>query len=116
MRRRWLPLSIAALGFVAAASAGVFHTQRVAAERDRAQLEARTAESVSDFLVGVFLASDPDQFEGREPTALELLDVGAERVREELQDDPAVRARILDVLGEVPRFRCTSPSHSPTVR
>jgi len=105
VRRRWLPLAFAAAAVATGVSFAVFHTRQVATERDRAQIEAQTADAVSEFLVSVFLASDPDEFGGKEPTAQDLLDRGTERIRDELKDEPAVRARVLTALGQVQRKR-----------
>ncbi len=101
VRRNRLPLGLASVAVVGAAAFAIFHTQRVAAERDRARTEAETAAGIADFLVGVFAASDPDAPAGADLTAQDLLARGAQRVREELADDPVVRARLLDVLGSV---------------
>jgi serine/threonine-protein kinase len=105
VRRRWVPIALGTAVLLAGVGFGVYHTRRVATERDLAQREAHTADAVSEFLISVFLASDPDQFGGKEPTAQDLLARGTERVKTELQDDPTVRARLLDALGEVQRKR-----------
>jgi len=43
-------------------------------ERDRATLEAETAKQVSDFLIGLFEISDPNETRGNTITAREILD------------------------------------------
>jgi len=72
------------------------------AERTARQ-QARTAEEVSDFLVGLFEVSDPGEARGNTITAREILDDGAERIDEELQGEPGVRARLLRTMGTVYR-------------
>ncbi|MGH9380593.1 MAG: protein kinase domain-containing protein [Thermoanaerobaculia bacterium] len=74
----------------------VRHTTSVAAERDK-------AEEVTELLVEVFAQSEPDQAAGRQVTARELLDHGAERVRGRLHSRPLVRASLLHTLGRVYR-------------
>ncbi len=86
---------------VASLLAGVLHTVRVTRERDRARTEASRAEAVTDFLVDLFEVSDPGVARGRELTARELLDHGAERLEGELKDQPQVQARLYDVVGSI---------------
>jgi len=81
---------------------------RVARERDRAnrqaqlaQEQAETSRQVADFLVDLFDVSDPDHAQGKEVTAREILDQGAERIGEELSDQPAIRATMLRTIGRV---------------
>ena len=74
---------------------------RIARERDRANSEATAASEVSDFLVGLFEVSDPYAAQGNSITARQILDRGAERIRQELNDQPRVQARLMDTMGEV---------------
>jgi serine/threonine protein kinase/Tfp pilus assembly protein PilF len=69
--------------------------QRVAAE------EAETARRVADFLVEIFEVADPSEARGNSVTAREILDRGVERIGNELENEPAVRARLLDAMGRV---------------
>ncbi|MEZ4455326.1 MAG: serine/threonine-protein kinase [Gemmatimonadales bacterium] len=64
-----------------------------------ARREARRAEQVTEFLTGIFEASDPDRAGGREVTARELLDRGADRLDTELRTEPSLRADMLRTLG-----------------
>jgi len=80
-------------------------TRRVAAERDRAELESERAEKVSDFMLTVFSAADPFTHEGREITARELLERSGQQVREDLSQHPEVRARLLESIGRAYRRR-----------
>ena len=74
---------------------------RIAVERDRANEEAETARQVSDFLVGLFEVSDPSEARGNTITAREILDRGAGRISEELEDQPLVQARLQQTIGSV---------------
>jgi len=78
-----------------------FQARAVADQRDRAQAEAEKAEQIKDFLVGVFEANDPAAARGVEVTARELLDRGAERVQDDLGEQPEVRAELNQVIGEL---------------
>ena len=75
--------------------------QRAARQRDRANIEAATSAQVSGFLESLFLEADPEQALGESLTARQILDRGAERIRSELADQPAVRGRLLAILGKV---------------
>ncbi len=105
LRRNWIAVGAAAALLVAAAGAGVYHTRQVAEERDRAQLEAAKAGRVTDFLLDLLTATDPDVAAGEDFTATELLDRGAEEIHAQLDEEPEVKATILDTLGEVFRKR-----------
>jgi non-specific serine/threonine protein kinase/serine/threonine-protein kinase len=74
---------------------------RVSRQRDRAHQESEAAQQVSGFLVDLFETSDLDKSgaEAAAVTARELLDRGVERIREELADQPVVRARLLQTMG-----------------
>jgi len=75
--------------------------RRIAAERDRAGREARTAERVSDFLTGLFKVSNPDEARGNSITAREILDAGAEKIGRELSEEPDIQARLQQTMGSV---------------
>lgn len=72
------------------------------AER-KAVEEAETAQQVSDFLVELFKVSDPSEARGNTITAREILDKGAERIDQELSEQPLIQARLMDTMGMVYR-------------
>jgi eukaryotic-like serine/threonine-protein kinase len=72
----------------------------IAMERDRAQLESEKATAVSDFLISLFSANDPDAAAGEPLTALAVLEQG-ERDAATLAAQPEVQARMLDVIAQV---------------
>jgi serine/threonine-protein kinase len=74
--------------------------QRASAEAQRARREAATAAQMSDFLGSVFRGSRTTVARA-DTTARELLDRGAERIEAELADQPAMQARLLNVIGNV---------------
>ena len=76
-------------------------SQHLAHERDAVAAERNRAEQVSSFLVELFELSDPSQSRGNELKARELLDVGARRIDNNLQSQPATRATLLDTIGKV---------------
>jgi serine/threonine-protein kinase len=74
---------------------------RVAAESDRAKRERERAERVSTFLQDLFKVPDPSQSRGNTVTAREILDRGAEKITNELKDQPEVQATLMDTIGVV---------------
>jgi len=75
--------------------------ERLAAERDNARLEAAKAGEVAGFLSGLFEVSEPGESRGREVSARELLERGAERIDVELAGQPEVQATMMGVIGGV---------------
>jgi len=93
---------VAVTGLVGAfAIVSAAQTRRIAAERDRVQIEAAKTAQVRDFLTGIFTLSDPDRAKGERITARELLDSGATRVRRELASQPELEAEMLTTIGRV---------------
>ena len=68
----------------------------VAARRD-----ATTARRVAGLLESLFSATEPGETRGRAMTAEELLKRGTEKVRLELNSEPAVQSRMLSTLSRV---------------
>jgi serine/threonine-protein kinase len=103
VRRRW-PLFAA--GF-AICTILALSSWRIVNERDRAlaaereaKVQAATAEQVSEFLSSVFEFANPEKNpQRRDVSAREMLDEGTRRIDATLADQPAVRARLYEVLG-----------------
>ncbi|HXV76557.1 MAG TPA: serine/threonine-protein kinase, partial [Candidatus Polarisedimenticolaceae bacterium] len=72
---------------------------RIARERDRANLEARAASQVSQFMIDLFEVSDPGEALGETIPAREILERGARRIEQELGDQPALQARLMATIG-----------------
>lgn len=67
-----------------------------------ARTQAQKAEAVKNFLLAIFeqnRVNHPDGAQARTTTAAQLLDVGAQRIRDELHDVPEVRTELLSTLG-----------------
>jgi serine/threonine protein kinase/Tfp pilus assembly protein PilF len=102
LRRRWRGIAAAAATGLLIASFAGFYTVRLAAERNRARLEAEKANKVSDLLTSLLTASDPYATrEVKEPTVRALLDAGAARAEKELTGQPELKAQLLTVMGRV---------------
>jgi len=88
---------------IAFAIAMTIQTQRIAQERDRATQESERAEKVSSFMLNVFAASDPFENLGQQKTASDLLDQAARSIQGDLNEQPEVRARLLEAIGRAYR-------------
>ncbi len=96
VNRNWMGVSVAStfLLMLALFIGLLVRQQRItAAERDRAQQEAETAEQVSAFLASLFEANQPSEARGDTLTAPELLDRGVQRA-ETLDEQPVVQAHM----------------------
>ncbi len=73
--------------------------QQIASALERATQDEQRAETVSEFMLNVFSAADPYVHAGKEPTARSLLEEAAHRIQNDLDQHPAVRARLLEAIG-----------------
>jgi len=92
-----------ALLLVAFAVSMGLQARRTALERDRANREAATARTVSNFLVQMFNVSDPSESRGNSVTAREILDRASADVDRTLAGEPEVHARMMETMGAVYR-------------
>jgi tetratricopeptide (TPR) repeat protein len=103
IRRHRIEVVAAALVFAAivgggiAAGVGLVRATRAEA---RAREEAATATQISEFLTGLFGASDPNTAGGT-ITMRELLGRGAKRVESDLSGQPRVQASLFETLSHV---------------
>jgi serine/threonine protein kinase/Tfp pilus assembly protein PilF len=101
MRRHLLMVSsIAAvvLGLAAIAAVTLWQNHRIELARDQTASERDRAQQVSAFLVDVFSSADPFTAQGHETSAKELLDRGAEKIKNGALQ-PEVRAQLLESIG-----------------
>jgi serine/threonine protein kinase/tetratricopeptide (TPR) repeat protein len=104
VRRNTIAVASAIIGSIvltAVATEMAVQTRRIGRERDRANLEAATAQKVSDFLAGLFRVSDPSEARGNSITARELLDRGAASLDKELASEPEIQSRLLVQIGRI---------------
>ena len=78
-------------------------SREIAAERDRAQIEAEKATQVSNFMIDLFDSADPNQSDGEPVTVEQILQNGAQKIETELAEQPEVQADLLVDLGRVHR-------------
>ncbi|WP_165371461.1 serine/threonine-protein kinase [Pseudolysobacter antarcticus] len=97
VRRYWLPLAAAATILLVLVGSGAV----VVWQARQTEHEARTTLAVKDFLFGLFTAVDPREAKGREVSAHELLDRGAERIGRNRNLDQMQKAEIGATLGRI---------------
>ena len=102
-RNRGVSIAVAVLVVVAVSSAFLVDQQRdLASEaRIRAEVEAETAKQTTGFMVSLFNMTDPSEARGNSITAREVMDKGAARIDEELTEQPAIQATLMETIGAV---------------
>jgi serine/threonine protein kinase/tetratricopeptide (TPR) repeat protein len=102
MRRHLLAVGAAAavfVGLAVIAAVTLWQNHRIELARQATAQERDRAQQVSAFLVDVFSQADPFNAQGREPTAKDLLERGAERISGNTALQPEVRAQLLESIG-----------------
>src|SRR5690606_29096757 len=87
------------LVIVAFAVAMSIQAQRIAAERDKAASESKSAQAVSEFMLDVFSAAEPFNAQGKEITARQLLEQSGLQVRADKGLSTEVRPLLLVANG-----------------
>jgi tetratricopeptide (TPR) repeat protein len=104
-QRRLAAVAAAAMvGFVLMAALTVFalvSRKEAIAQRDVARQKTATAERTVDFVQSLFEVSDPSEARGSKITAQEVLDKGADQIRDRLDDEPNVKAQLMTTLSRV---------------
>jgi serine/threonine-protein kinase len=101
LRRNRTVLSISVVFLSLIVTIISYYATRLASERDTARLEAEKAIEISKFLSEIFEVSDPSQSLGEKITARELLDKGAQRIKNELKTHPETQAALMYTAGNV---------------
>ena len=87
------------VGLALIAGVTLWENHRILLARDATALERDRAQQVSAFMVDVFSQADPFNAQGKVPTAKDLLDQGAEKIKGNLNLQPEVRAQLLESIG-----------------
>ncbi len=74
---------------------------QIQAKNRALQVEVATAQSALDFMTNMLESVDPDEARGSEVTIKEVLDRGAQDIASRFDQEPEVRARLMDVMGSV---------------
>ena len=100
VRRRRGPVLAAAAVIVAVATSSALFAVRLAAERDRARLEADKATLVAEFMQDIFRQAEPWGPSGEPVTARALLDQASRNIDVELAAQPELQADMMRIMGE----------------
>ncbi len=101
IKRNKASVSIASLAVLSIILITIFYTSQLKLQRDIAIKERQKSEEVVRFVTGLFEYSKPSRRLGRDISAKDLLDEGANRIQFELVDQPLVQQTLKQVLGEV---------------
>ncbi len=88
---------------VAGLAVAAWQARRAEAHAKTAAAAARRAESVKEFLIGLFEVADPEQASGGSVTASELLDQAGRRLETELSSEPDIQADLLEAVARIDR-------------
>lgn len=104
LRRNRLSVAITAafISLLVAASVGLgFASLRLAAQRQRAEVERDKARQVVRFIEDIFEVADPKNPAAASVAARDVLDRAARRVEENLGQRPALRAALMKTMGAI---------------
>ena len=93
-------VAVALAGLVGGLGAALVQADRAAEEQDRAAAARDEARAVADFMSDLFDAAKPRVAQGEAITARQLLDTGAEEIRDDLTRHPSTRAALLLEIGK----------------
>lgn len=93
--------TLAALALLVGAVGVLLSLDRALRAERRALAEATAMTQVSEFLVDTFRLADPIRGPDEAVSTSDLLDRGLERLATELEEQPLVRARLLDTFGQI---------------
>ena len=104
LRRNLLPVAasiVVAAGLLGFGLANALKSERLARQVEEADRQRTRAEEVTRFLVETFTLTDPVATDGKSVTAEEILRRGAQRIQEELAEQPEIQASIMLIIGEI---------------
>ncbi|HUI64199.1 MAG TPA: serine/threonine-protein kinase [Bacteroidota bacterium] len=93
---------LVSLALVGGISGVLWQTKQAEHERDIAQIEEKKAKRINEFLRQMIAESDKNWYnhgQGPDATAIQILDAAADRLENELQDEPAVKAELHMTIG-----------------
>lgn len=104
IKRNTLSVALASIFVLLMTSAAITMTTQaflIATERDKATLEKNNALQVSEFLLELFENVDPNITDGEQITASELLSKGEQKIADRLEQQPRLKARLLQTIAQV---------------
>lgn len=99
-RASLLTVAVVATALIGGSAAAAWQASVAAHERDRAEAALEETQSAVAFLIQIFQAGDPADVVSDTLAARDLLRRGLERANE-LDGQPVIQARLLDVLGRI---------------
>lgn len=112
VRRHRTPVTAGAAAVISLlifATGSAVQARELQRERNAAQAARAEAEAVQSFLVDIFEATDPNEVQGLDVTASQILDAAEGRARDELADRPAIQSAVMTALGRA-RMRLGEPA------
>ena len=103
-RRMAIVTGAAMVGMVFAiglATTAIIARNEAQEQRARAEQEAETASRTATFMIDMFNVSDPGESRGKSITAREILIRGADRIEEDLADQPEIQSSLMNTMGNV---------------
>lgn len=95
--------AVALAALISGLAVFAWQAERARASAAAAESNARRAERVKEFLIGLFEVADPEQSGGGTVTAAELLDQAGRRLPHELAAEPAIQAELLESVARIDR-------------
>ncbi len=104
MRRYWQVVTVSFVFVIVLMSYAITVTrqsQQIQRALDETSLQQRKSQQVSDFLVNIFKAADPNVAGLETLSAQALLEKGEQRIDQELENAPEIKGAMLTLLGEI---------------
>lgn len=91
------------ISMIAGLAGTIWQARRAGNNARAAQANARRAELVKEFLVGLFEVADPEQSGGVTVSARDLVEQGGRRLETELAGEPETQADLLETVARIDR-------------
>ncbi len=101
IKRHKTGISVTAGFLVLIISFATFYTWQITEEHNRAEQQEEKARKTLEYLTNVFRYADPVQPSNQEITAQQILDWGTEYINEEVQNQPDIKASLINSIGTI---------------
>lgn len=82
-------------------SLSIYYTRQINHQKQQAIQAAEEARQVTQVLTSLFIQADPNLRSDPNITLREVLDKGAERIQDQLDNQPLIKARLLGLIGSI---------------
>ena len=100
-KRNVIPITSVAATVLLIAGIITYYTVLITEQRNKAQNEAYKAHQVTNFMIGIFKNADPYNQNKTDLTAREILDKGTQRIKNQIKDQPDIKATLLYAVGGI---------------